>query len=118
MALVLERLRNNRWRLVRPYRRFSARYGLAIEAPTDFETDLASIPRPFLPIVDDDEIAGPAVIHDYLYRTPDQCGTLTRKKVDLILADLMKEDGIGWWKRHLVRSAVRFGGRGAWRKHR
>lgn len=114
--MTLKWLAPNRWAVVGRYQRYSVRWGRWITVPDGTQTDLASVPRLALPLIDDDDLAPAAVIHDYLYRSPWLHGRPTRKMADKIMRDLMTEDGVPGWKRRLVYWAVRaFGGR-AWRK--
>lgn len=85
--------------------------------PAGFETDLASIPRPFWAIPGFspfDRIARPAVLHDYLYTFGAIAG-YTRADADDILAAAMLADGEGWFVRHVVWAAVRVGARSHWK---
>ena len=83
--------------------------------PAGFETDLASIPRIFTPLVTK---LGPwntaAVVHDWLY----QVQTTTRKDADGIFRRILKEEGVGGFKRWGMWQAVRLGGWVYWNKNR
>jgi hypothetical protein len=88
-----------------------------ITVPAGFETDLASIPRPFWAIPGFspfDRIARPAVLHDKLYTDGAKMG-LTRRDADDILAAAMLADGEGWFVRHVVWAAVRVGASSHWK---
>lgn len=117
--LVLVLLGENQWELALPYNRYSQRLGRWIAVPQGTETDLASVPRLLLAVVDDDgPHARAAVIHDYIYRNPGLFPRISRKQADQIMDDLMAEDGVGRFKRWIIYRAVRLGGGRAWRKYR
>ncbi len=73
------------WKLLEPFEYHVDTYPSEkiIQVPTDFITDFASIPRIFWVILSPfGEYGKAAVIHDWLYRTPD-CG-YTKVEADLI----------------------------------
>lgn len=82
---------------------------LTIIARAGFMTDLATIPRAFKPIIDNDEyeIAAPAVLHDHLYSSPPKHIWFNRKIADQILYRAMINMGSSKWKAYLVYNAVR-----------
>jgi len=99
-----------------------------IFVPAGFKTDFASIPRLAWPVMG--HPAGrhgkAAVIHDFLYRYPDG-GSVpddivppirSRRRCDQIFLEGMVVLGVAWWKRTVMYSAVRVGGRGVWKKWR
>lgn len=89
--------------------------GTAITVPAGFLTDLASIPRPFWPILPpSDDYAEAAVIHDWLY----YAGGLERAEADKIFLEAMTDAGIGWWRRTTIYRAVRLFGGKIWERRR
>lgn len=75
--------------------------------PQGFETDLASIPRPFRGLLQQNGISrAPAVLHDHLYRT----GLVSRAEADAIFRRALKEEGMGWFGCALYWTGVRLGG--------
>lgn len=86
--------------------------GRRITVPAMFETDLASIPRPFRRFFDvNGKSRRAAVLHDWLYAG--QC--LSRADADRLFLDAMAADGVGWAKRWSMYAAVRAAG---WRYYR
>lgn len=84
-----------------------------IEVAAGFRFDLASIPRPLWSLIAPFElsIAAP-LVHDWIYRGNDR--RYTRAQADRIFRELMKREGISWWRREPAYAAVRaFGGK-AW----
>lgn len=88
---------------------------VCVHIPAGFATDFASIPRFLWRIISptDREIGKPAVVHDYLYRTPTVA--ITREQADRELMLAMECVGAPWWKRKLVYAGVRLGGTHAFR---
>ena len=82
-----------------------------------FHTDFASIPRLLWPVLGHPtgKHGKAAVIHDFLYQHPDN---RTRRRCDQIFLEGLKVLKLSWWKRTVMYSAVRIGGRGPWRKYR
>lgn len=72
--------------------------------PRGFETDFASIPRflrwYLLPL---GRHAPAAVVHDWFYQT----GASPRHVADECFRDLMKQLGVGWFKRQVMYRGVR-----------
>lgn len=89
--------------------------GKLLEVPEGFESDGASVPRAFWatisPRVDPATIRG-AVAHDYLYRTHPQ--GWTRADADALFRDLIREDGLSWWRTQKAYWGVRLFGGSAW----
>ena len=89
--------------------------GKVLVVPEGFESDGASVPR-FLwgsvsPQIHPSTLRG-AVAHDFLCRTtPDGW---TRKEADELFYDLIREDGLSWWKAQKAYWGVRLFGGGAW----
>jgi hypothetical protein len=83
--------------------------------PTDFITDLASIPQVLwniLPPVGSYDKA--AVVHDWLYRN----NGITRSEADQVLNQGMIDLGVREWKRKIIYSGVRLGGWKPWNNYR
>lgn len=92
--------------------------------PAGFRTDFASVPRFLHPIFPPMGLCSrAAVIHDFLYRsknlhrsafgeTEEECKQIVRKYADELFLEVLKEDGVRWWRRWCMYFAVRmFGGR-------
>ena len=81
--------------------------GRRITVPAMFETDLASIPRPFRNAINiNGRSRRAAVLHDWLYAG--QC--LSRANADRLFLDAMTADGVGWVTRSAMYTAVRAAG--------
>ncbi|MDD7911243.1 MULTISPECIES: DUF1353 domain-containing protein [Pseudovibrio] len=85
--------------------------------PMGFETDLASVPRPFRWLISPGGLhAKAAVVHDYLYefgviRGPNGPEKPTRKQADDIFLEAMEVLKVPYIRRHAMYRAVRmFGG--------
>ena len=99
--------------------------------PKGFKTDFASIPRLFQNLIPKNgRHDAAAIVHDYLYRcqpfvtirmsqtvtfsvTHDR---ITRLEADGVFRRILKELGVGYFRRSLMYRAVRLGGRRAWSK--
>lgn len=78
-----------------------------------FETDLASIPRLFWPILPPfGRYAAAAVVHDYLYQAHEG----SRTHADLVFLAAMRELGVATWKRAVLYQAVRLFGHWRWQR--
>jgi len=78
--------------------------GLEIEIPQGFETDFASIPRIFWPILPPTgRYSKAAVLHDYLYGLPN----CSRFLADAMLREAMYQLDVPLWKRIVVFYFVR-----------
>jgi hypothetical protein len=115
------------WTLERDFTIISR--GRRLVIPGGFQFDLASIPRALWSVIAPFElsIAAP-VVHDWGYEhagaipvgMPSSSGTyptdvFTRAEVDAFFLDIMRQEGVAWWRRQAAYRAVRlFGGR-AWR---
>ena len=95
--------------------------------PTGFTTDFASIPRFFQTLIPKNgKYDAAAIVHDYLYRHQPLVASritrdmkrITRKDADGIFRRIMKELGVGWFRRSLMYRAVRLGGGIPWAKSR
>ena len=83
-----------------------------IRVPIGFRTDMASVPKLFWNIVSRWGVhAAAAVSHDWMYENQH----MNRKVADKMFLTAMKEDGVGFFKRWAMYSAVRVGGSKAWR---
>ena len=112
-----------RWRLEEDYACVHA--GTTITVPSGFEFDLASVPRILWWLISpfDLSIAAP-LIHDFLYRyagnpphgTVHPQRTYTRKEADRLFRDIMKKEGVWWWRRAAAYRAVRWFGEAWWGK--
>jgi len=82
--------------------------------PRGFETDLASIPRIFRWLLNQNGGSRrPAVLHDYLYRMQ----PISRAEADAIFRRALEAEGVILPGRWLYWSGVRLGGWIAWRGH-
>lgn len=92
--------------VVREGRKLSA----SINVPAGFTTDFASIPRAFWWLLPPTGKYGKAaVIHDYIYRTPE--AAFTRAEADGIFRDAMQDLGVSAVTRTVMYRTVRlFGG--------
>ena len=113
--LILKKIGRRRWSVFTPFR-FKA-LGLSTTVPSDFETDLASIPRwawyIFPPVGDYDRAA---VVHDWFYSGASHRGIrlVERKTADKIFRELMLQDGVARWKATVMYWAVRAFGWWSW----
>lgn len=72
--------------------------------PTRFETDFASVPRPFVWLLPRTGLyTRPAILHDYLGRA----GVVSRVDGDGIFRRAMAETGVSWTRRWMMWAAVR-----------
>jgi len=85
--------------------------GIDLSIAEGYITDLASIPRLLWRVVAPFELSITApLVHDLFYQNTG-CGIYSRKDVDLIFLQLMKREGVSWWRRSIAYHAVRiFGG--------
>ncbi len=92
----------------------------SIVVPAAFITDFASIPRPALWYIDDDDpaILFPSVVHDWIYsnsgKMPDG-RTFTREQADQVLREAMAISGARRDQLAAVYLAVRLGGGSHWK---
>lgn len=79
------------------------------EIPSNFQTDLASIPKIVWPIMAPahSSLIRPAIIHDWLYRKTCE---FTRLQTDLIFYHMLKNDGVSTFRASTMYYAVRFFG--------
>lgn len=82
-------------------------------------TDLASIPRLFWNVIAPFELSLTApLIHDCFYRAGGnfQGYRRTREQVDKLFLAIMKDEGVGWFRRNIAYRAVRMFGASAWQE--
>lgn len=83
--------------------------------PKGFRTDFASIPPIFFTLFPKNgRYDAAAIVHDWLYVTQ----PVSRKDADGIFRKIMKELGVGFFRRRIMYYAVRVGGAFAWNKNR
>ena len=86
-----------------------------ITVPAGFETDFASVPRiPFAYWLAGNTAHGPAIVHDWLYRTHQ----VSRRQADAVFYEAMGAWGMMGWRRGLMWGAVRAFGWSPWRRSR
>lgn len=107
--LLLEFLDAGRYRVIEPFTYWLGEGTWSVTVPKGAETDFASVPRIFWPIIRPDGRHGKAaVVHDYLYRV----APVSRVVADAIFLDAMATLGVSRWRRWSMYLAVRlFGGR-------
>jgi hypothetical protein len=85
--------------------------GETIEVPVGFQTDFASVPRPFWWLLPRwGRYGNAAVIHDYCYWEQ----RYTRKRADEIFREAMRVLQVRSWQVFLMYQAVRWFAGGAW----
>jgi hypothetical protein len=92
-------------------------HGRMFVVPAGFESDGASVPRFLWNLISPQiapETLRAAVAHDFLYR--EQVPGWTRKDADEMFYDLIREDGLSWWRSKLAYTGVRLFGAGAWKE--
>lgn len=88
---------------------------LATIVPKGFDTDLASIPRAFRWLLDQNgKSKKAAVLHDFMYRT----GRLSRKAADDLFHRALIAEGVNPIGRWLYWAGVRLGGWAAYKARR
>jgi hypothetical protein len=98
------------WRVESPFGYVTA-WGWHFTVPSQFQTDLASIPRMFWNILPPfGKYTEAAVLHDWLYRTH----LVPRPDADEILLEAMKLCKTELWERVVIYCAVRAFGWFAW----
>jgi len=91
--------------------------GDTITVPKGFFTNFASTPKFLWPILPPlDHYGKAAVVHDFLYRTPEF--GYTKHDADLILKEACNVLNVKSWKVFLLYYAVKLFGFHAWNKHR
>lgn len=79
-------------------------------------TDGSSIPKVMWNVIGSPFVGNyvrSSIIHDALY-TSQGLGKLNKNQVDSLFLEMMKIEGVSWWKRTLMYWAVRLGGAKAW----
>lgn len=85
--------------------------------PKGFRTDLASIPPALRWFVsnDDRKIIRPAICHDWLYQQQHVKNRFfSREEADLLFYEMLRVEGMHWFKARMMYYAVRLGGWMAW----
>lgn len=103
------------WRLGAPLIWCDKQFG-AIQVPAGFITDLASIPRALrnLPFLDPNGISRrPAVMHDWLYGSPEG-RTRGKQFADNFLRAALSAEGASATVARVFYLAVHWGGQGGW----
>ena len=88
-------------------------WGIDAIMPAGFESDGMSVPRFFWRFIGpriDGTTIGPAIVHDWLYKTH----LLTRKQADRWLFNALRANGYSAAKSRLVYCGVRIGGFSHW----
>lgn len=88
----------------------------SIVVPAGFESDLASVPRPFWSWIPPyGRYLWASIVHDFLYMLGSRSG-ITRKQADQVFHQMMLHAGVSKWRASIMYSAVRVGGgnRGNW----
>lgn len=114
--LILKYLDGRDWELVSPFNYQTDVFPVSrrpIKIPAGFLTDFASVPRLLWNVMPPTGMYGKAaVIHDYLYRTPQMA---TRAEADNVFKEAMQALGVGWWTRQVMYRGVRLFG---WRAYK
>ena len=89
--------------------------GKSLTVPAGFESDGCSVPR-FLwssvsPRIDNRTLRG-AIGHDWIYRTHPE--GWTKAEADGMFYDIIREDGLSWWKSQKAYWGVRLFGGDSW----
>ncbi len=106
-----------KWRLAEKFRFYTTIIDkdkeVWFEVEEGFETDFASVPKIFMPVLQwRDKFNKASVVHDYLYHTK----ITTRKQADKIFLELMLALGINRLKAYTFYFVVRLFGWLYWRK--
>jgi hypothetical protein len=110
--LIVQKISARRWMLHSEFDYHVGMYPSAdvIKVPIGFQTDFASVPRPFWFLFPPDgKYTGAAVVHDWLYHTHEY-HERSRKECDQIFLEAMGVLGVPWLTRHTMYRAVRLGG--------
>jgi hypothetical protein len=123
---VLQLPDENRWRLLRGFEFWTdcddgmqapleVRCATVFSVPEGFETDFASIPRLFWPVIGHPagRYAQAAALHDRLYGTG---AAGSRARADAVFMEGMAVLGVPRWRRWLMWAGVRLGGADAYRE--
>lgn len=98
--------------------------GVSFIIPKGFRFDLASIPRMFWRVLAPFELSITApLIHDYLYRHGGRFKMISglkrkfsRKQTDDLFLRVMKNEGVGWFRRSAAYHAVRLFAGASWKE--
>lgn len=120
--LDIRQLGRRRWMTLAPLVYRSDLLVEPVTIPSEFITDLASVPRlPFAYLLAGDRAHGPAVVHDWLYQHPDW---EDRALADAMLLEAMTVEQLDLGfeaeslvMRRIIWAGVRAGGWLAWREH-
>lgn len=90
-------------------------FGIHYDVPGGTTTDFASIPRMLRFIYPKEgRHRRAAILHDYLYQT----GKVSRRVADQIFLEVMRQDGVAYWRRCSMYWGVRLGGWVAYNRYR
>ncbi|MCY1163234.1 MAG: DUF1353 domain-containing protein [Pseudomonadota bacterium] len=123
---------NQAWVLEDTFAIQTAEYSFSV--PKGFSFDLASVPRPLWWLIAPFELSMAApLVHDYFYASggqiavirvpqtlggaPFQKSSLDRGEVDQLFLEIMKDEGISWWRRYFAYLAVRVFGELSWQQN-
>lgn len=107
---------DHRWVLLREMA-YRADNGRLFRVPTGFDTDFASVPKPFRNLVPRwSKTTRPAVLHDFLYAT--QPPGVTRSVADDLFYEALLNSGVGGVGAWLMWLGVHLGGWWAWHEKR
>ena len=90
---------------------------IEIIVPKGTKTDLASIPDGLKWFIsnDDRRIIRPAICHDFLYSKQHVANRFfSREEADLLFYEMLRVEGMHWFKARMMYYAVRLGGWMAW----
>ena len=103
--LDLTVLSDDSFRLASPF--YVMLGGKEVIIPTEFKTDLASVPRiPIVYLAVGGRGHKAAVVHDWLYQT----GIYPRKECDAFFYHALRESGVGYFYAMAMYNGVRIGG--------
>ena len=123
-SLVVEYLNGDLWELNEDFTYIDdlpKGNGSIIVVPKGFQTDFASVPRPFWGLLSPYEngVGQAGVIHDWLYfRGSVGLQPITRSYADGVFLRVMTELGVSWFRRHAAWGAVRAFSGIAWQNYR
>jgi len=100
------------WKVMEPFRYYSAILERVIEVEPGFLTDYASVPRvPVAYLLFGDTSHKAAVIHDWLFHHHEVCDEAVANKV---LLEASAAEGIPAWRRAGIYLGVALGGKSSW----
>jgi hypothetical protein len=103
---------DGQWQLLAPFVYQSDVAGLTFTVPTDFQTDLASVPRlPIVYLLTGGRASEAAVIHDWIYTHK----MVPRRVADAVLREASAVSGVPRWARNLMWAGVRAFGWHHWK---